>query len=154
MRSLADVVAYEDEHRDVEQPHFGHEHFTAAIAGGGRAGAAYAEARRRNLAWALEACLTPALEGADALVAPSYGPAWKATWSTATRAPRARSRARRPSPAGRSRCVPLGLVDGLPVGLAVVGRAGAEWTVLEVAARVERLVGALGAPAWRAPARG
>ncbi len=154
VRSLADVVAYEDEHRDVEQPHFGHEHFTAAIAGGGRAGAAYAEARRRNLAWALEACLTPALEGADALVAPSYGPAWKAdlvNGDSGTASPVTCA----PAIAGWPiACVPLGLVDGLPVGLAVVGRAGAEWTVLEVAARVERLVGALGAPAWRAPARG
>lgn len=154
VRSLADVVAFEDEHRDVEQPFFGHEHFLAALATGGRSGEAYPEARRRNLAWALEACLAPALEGADALVAPSFGPAWKADLTngdSGTASPVTCAAAIAGWPIA---CVPAGLVDGLPVGLAVVGRPGSEWALLEVCARVERVVGPLGAPGWRAPSRG
>ena len=38
VRSLADVIAYEDEHRDVEQIWFGHEHFLEAMETGGRSG--------------------------------------------------------------------------------------------------------------------
>ena len=156
MRSLADVIAFEDEHRDVEQPHFGHEHFTAAVAGGGRAGAAYAEARRRNLAWAVEACLTPGLEGVDALVAPSLRAGLEdrpaSTAHSGTASPR--HDARRPSPAGRSPACPSAWSAACRWGSPSSGAPSAEWTVLEVAARVERIVGALGAPAWRAPARG
>ncbi|HEV2426889.1 MAG TPA: amidase family protein [Acidimicrobiales bacterium] len=154
VRSLADVVAFEDEHRDVEQPFFGHEHFLAALDTGGRAGERYPEARRRNLAWALETCLTPALDGADVLVAPSYGPAWKSDLTngdSGTASPVTCPAAIAGWPIA---CVPVGLVDGLPVGLAIVGRPQSEWALLDVAARVERIVGSLGAPMWRAPSRG
>jgi len=53
--------------------------------------------------------------------------------------------------------VPIGLVHGLPVGLALIARPGAEWTLLEAAARVEAVVAAtdpLPRPAWRRPERG
>jgi amidase len=112
VRSLADVVAFEDDHRDVEQPHFGHELFVDAIAGGGRSGDAYGEARRRNLAWAVEACLAPALEGVDALVAPSFAPAWKADLVNGD------SHAASPVTCAAAiagwpiACVPVGLVSG------------------------------------------
>ena len=38
VRSLADVILYEDEHAEIEQRYFGHELFLEAVETGGRAG--------------------------------------------------------------------------------------------------------------------
>src|SRR5665213_2229399 len=77
VRSLADVVAHEVAHAEDELPWFGHELFVQALATTGRSGDGYAAARARNIEWAVSTCLEPALEGADVLLAPAYGPAWK-----------------------------------------------------------------------------
>jgi Asp-tRNA(Asn)/Glu-tRNA(Gln) amidotransferase A subunit family amidase len=42
--------------------------------------------------------------------------------------------------------VPIGLVGGLPVGLALVGRAGSEAALIAIAAEVEALVAFDGRP--------
>lgn len=156
--SLAEAIAHEDAHRDVELCYFGHEFFERALASGGRASADYAPARERNLAWAKAQCLEPALETVDLVVAPAYGPAWKndltlgghpaaysgicsasaiAGWPIAT--------------------VPMGVVDGLPVGLSLVGRPGTEPVLLAAAAGLEREAGLLASgeltPGFLAPQR-
>ncbi|MFI5036474.1 MAG: amidase family protein [Acidimicrobiales bacterium] len=141
VHSLSDVVAYEDAHADVEQPFFGHEFFVQALASGGRAGSAYAEARRRNLAWAVETCLTPALEGVDVLVAPAYGPSWKSDLVVGGHPGPASVATMAPAIAGWPiLSVPAGLVQDLPVGLAVIARPDGEGALLDVARRVEALV--------------
>jgi len=140
--SLEEVIAFENEHADAELPFFGHEFFDMAFATGGRAGESYAPARARNLAWALEKCLEPALHEADCFIAPCYSPAWKndlvlggsgsAHWSLVTQAA---------AIAGWPiATVPMGLIDGLPVGLSIVGRPGAEATMLAVAAHFESVL--------------
>jgi amidase len=158
--SMADVIAYENEHRDVELPFFGHEYFDQSLASGGRAGEKYVEARARNVEWAVEQCLSPALSDVECFFAPCYSPAWKndlllggsgggqtseitqaaaiAGWPIAT--------------------VPMGVIDGLPVGLSIVGRPGSEATLLAVAAGFEQLLdlasdGAL-TPTFVRPGRG
>ena len=140
--SLAGVVAFEDEHADIEQPFFGHEFLEQALASGGRASSRYQEARTRNLTWAIEGCLEPALAGIDCFIAPCYSPAWKndlilggsgsARWSQVTQAP---------AIAGWPiATVPMGLVHDLPVGLSIVGRPGSEVTLLAVALEFERML--------------
>ena len=158
VHSLADVIAYEDEHRDVEQVWFGHENFLMAMETGGRAGAHYAEARRRNLEWALETCLKPGIEGADVIVAPACGPSWKSDLMVGGH-PGGSSRVTSPPAiAGWPiLSLPMGIVDGMPVGLAIVGRAGSEWTVLDVARQLERIIRSHSPwpqPSWRGPSRG
>ena len=156
--SLADVVAYEDEYRDIEQRYFGHEFFTRALESGGRAGASYAEARRRNLAWARETCLLPGLDGVDVVLAPAYGPSWKSDLVVGGHPGLASVATMASAIAGWPiMSVPMGLVHDLPVGLALVGRANSEWTLLAAARRIEALVierEPLPRPYWRAPARG
>ncbi|MGA7835777.1 MAG: amidase family protein [Acidimicrobiales bacterium] len=158
VRSLADVIRFEDEHRDVEQIWFGHEHFVEAIETGGRAGSNYEEARRRNLSWAIETCLNPGLEGADVLIAPACGPSWKSDLTVGGHPGPSSPVTTPPAIAGWPiLSLPMGLIDGLPVGLAIVGRSGSEWTVIDAARHLERIIHAsspLPRPFWRAPTRG
>jgi amidase len=158
VRSLFDVVAYEDEHRDLEQIYFEHENFLTSIMSGGRAGGLYAEARRRNLEWAVETCLTPALADVDLLIAPAFGPSWKSDLVVGGSPGPASPATTAPAIAGWPiLSLPMGLIGGLPVGLAIVGRANSEWTILEGARRIERLVrqrGPLPPPSWLPASRG
>ncbi|MGA2836954.1 MAG: amidase family protein [Acidimicrobiales bacterium] len=157
--SLADVVAFDQAHADVELPYFGHEQFTQALATGGRAGDAYAGARNRNLGWAVTTCLEPALDGADVLIAAAYGPAWKSDLVVGGHAGVVSSWVTMPAAiAGWPiMSVPVGLVHGLPIGLALIARPGQESALLAAARRVERLVDAtdpLPRPGWLRPRRG
>jgi amidase len=98
--------------------------------------------------WAVDQCLTPALRDCDCFIAPCYSPAWKndlvlggsgsAHWSQVTQAP---------AIAGWPiATLPMGTVDGLPVGLSIVGRPGSEATMLAVAAAFESLLDLAGSP--------
>ncbi len=157
-RSLADIVDYENAHADIELPYFGHEFLDQALTSGGTSAEAYREARARNLEWATTTCLVPALEGADVLIAGAYGPAWKSDLVNGGSSGLASCVTMAPAIAGWPiMSVPIGLVGGLPVGLAIVGRPHDEWTVLDVAQRVERVVAArspLPQPTFGRPARG
>jgi amidase len=143
--SIAAVVAFNAAHADVELAHFGQEYLEQAVASTGRADPRYAAARARNLHWAVGAVLAPAFShGVDVLVAPTYGPAWPSrleggdafSGGAVTTAP---------AIAGWPiLSLPIGLVDGLPIGLSVVGPAHGEATVLAVAAAIESVVGRLG----------
>jgi amidase len=159
VKSLADVVEFERDHADVELPWFGHELFTQALATGGRDGDAYAGCRARNLEWAVGACLEPGLEGADVLVAPAYGPAWKSDLAVGGHGGAVSSWVTTPAAiAGWPvMSVPVGLVHGLPVGLALIARPGEEWMLLAAARRVESVVastGPLPRPVFAPPTRG
>lgn len=143
--SIAAVVAFNAAHADVELAHFGQEYLEQAVACTGRADPRYAAARARNLHWAVGAVLAPAFShGVDVLVAPTYGPAWPSrleggdsfSGGAVTTAP---------AIAGWPiLSLPIGLVEGLPIGLSVVGPAHGEATVLAVAAAIEAVVGQLG----------
>lgn len=158
VRSLADVIAFEDEHAEREEVYFGHEYFIEALDTGGRAGPVYREARARNLSWALDTCLIPALEGIDVLIAPAYGPSWKSDLVVGVHPGPASPVTQAPAIAGWPiMCVPIGLLQGLPVGLGIVGRPNSEWMLIETARRIERIVATdspLPRPLWRQPSRG
>src|SRR5207244_4096743 len=76
-QGLSEVIAHEKEHAAVELAHFGHDLFVRAVELGGRDTHAYRAARARNLAWAVETCLAPAIAEVEVMVAPTFGPAWK-----------------------------------------------------------------------------
>ena len=162
VRSLADVMAYELAHADTELAHFGHERFEQAVATGGRAGAAYAAERGSGQPplGRGRPVSGPALVGADVLIAPAYGPAWKCdlvVGGHAGRGGQLRHHCRRRWPDGPSSSVPIGLVHGLPIGLALIARPGGEWTLLDAARQVEDLVTATGplpGPTWSVPTPG
>lgn len=160
VQSLADVVAFNDAHADQELAHFGQENFAQALASGGRAGALYQAARRRNVAWAHEACLDPAFAtGVDVLVAPAYRPAWK---SDLTHGDVLSGGGAICTPAAilgwPILTVPMGLVDGLPVGLSILGPAHSEPALIALGHAFEEALGMTAAgglrPLWKVPARG
>ena len=149
-QDLAEVVAYEQAHAEVELAHFGHDLFERALELGGSATDAYRAARGRNLAWALDTCLEPAMEGLEALVAPTYGPAWKNDLVLGGHPALASPVTAAPSIAGWPiATAPMGLVEDLPVGMGVVGRPGSEPVLLALCRAVELP----GRPGFRAPAR-
>ncbi len=156
VQSLAEVIVVEDKNRAIEQPYFGHEFFTMALATGGRA-ATYAAARERNVTWANDVCLTPAIEGAGVILAPAYGPAWKSDLIVGGHPAIASVATMAPAIAGWPiLSLPMGFVHDMPVGLALIARPGEEWLLLATAARIESLV-ALDSkrrPEWRVPRRG
>lgn len=153
VRSLADVVAYEAAHPELELPHFGHELFVRALELGGSDSPEYLAARARNLHWATEECLLPAFgDEIDVLIAPSYGPAWKSDYANGQSVGAASCVTTPAAIAGWPiACVPMGLAVGLPVGVAIVGRPGSEAAVLRAAQALEV---PLPSPSWAPAQRG
>jgi len=155
-QDLGQVIAYEAEHASVELPHFGHEFFERALSLGGTSNGAYAPARAANLQWAVGECLEPALAECDVLVAPAYGPAWKSDLTLGGHPAAASPVTTAAAIAGWPiATVPMGLVDGMPVGFSAVGRPSSESLLLSICREVERVTGVVAhRPAWRQPARG
>ena len=140
VRSLSDVVKFNVENASTEMKHFGQEYFEQALQLGGR-NSDYAKLRKENLDWAINRVLNPAFAGFDILIGETYAPAWKsnlgggdnfssATWITMA-----------PAIAGTPiGCLPMGLVDGLPVGVGIVSRAGEEARLISAMAKIEKVL--------------
>ena len=160
VRSLADVVAFDEEHADLELAHFGHEFLVSAVATGGLADPEYAAARAACLAWAVDETLEPAFAGGpgpDVLVAPAYAPAWKSDLAAGDHFLGGGAASTAPSLAGWPvLALPMGLVKGLPVGLVLIGRPHTEALLLAAGHAVEQAIGVAGTlvPTWTPPGRG
>jgi amidase len=161
-RSLADLVAFNERHAELELAHFGQQLFEAALRFGGRAGAGYAEARAECVRWAIDRCLAPAFATAgapDVIVAPAYTPAWKSDLVLGDHPGAGGHVTTAAAIAGWPvLCVPMGLVAGLPVGMALVGRPNSEHRLLAIGHAIEATLAlttdAGWRPAWRAAAAG
>ena len=138
--SLAEVVKFNLLNSDTELKHFGQELFDAALELGGRA-RAYNRKRSRNLEWAKQT-LDTALTDVDVLIGASYRPAWESTLgkgddygknSWITMAPAISG-----YPIG---AIPMGITEGLPVGLGVVARANDEAKLVAAMAKIESAIG-------------
>ncbi|MBK9063236.1 MAG: amidase [Acidobacteria bacterium] len=139
VRSLKDVIAFNERHAKEEMPYFAQETFLKAEARGPLTSFEYLEAlaKSRRLARTEGIDATMDRHKLDALVAPTLGPAcvtdlvngdrWLGDASTA------------PAVAGYPHVtVPAGFVFGLPVGLSFFGRAWSEGTLLKVAYAFEQ----------------
>jgi len=131
VRTLADVIAFNQAHQAREMPWFGQELLEKAQSLGGLDSPAYREA----LAACVKGSRTEGLDKVfdqhrlDAVIAPTGGPAWLidpiagdhsgASFSTPA------------AVAGYPHLtVPAGFVRGLPLGLSFVGRPFSEWRLL------------------------
>jgi amidase len=141
VKSLAEVVAFNNVHAERELAHFDQGLFEQAVAFGGRRNPLYAEARARNLEWAMRDCLVPALEGADVVIGAAYGPAWLSQLGLGDGNGFASGATTAAAIAGLPIIsVPVGVIDGLPVAVAIVARPNDEWTLLAAGELVEQLV--------------
>jgi amidase len=139
VKTMADVIAFNDKHAARELQHFGQEHLIAAAAKPGLDDKAYREALANNRKYAGAEGIDKIMreEKLDALVAPTGGTAWLTDYINGDHYGGSFS-----SPAAVAGyphvTVPAGYVHGLPVGLSFVGGAWSEATLIGMAYAYEQ----------------
>lgn len=139
MKTLADLIAFNQQHQKEEMPYFGQEIFVQSQAKGPLTDDAYLEAaahcRRLSRAEGLDALFAD--KKLDAIVMPTNGPAWTTDLVNGDHFTGGSS-----TPAAVAGCpsitVPAGFVYGLPVGISFTGRAWSEPTLIRLAFAYEQ----------------
>ncbi len=139
VRSLREVIAFNERFRAREMPYFGQDLFIKAQAKGPLSGAEYVEAlatcKRISRTEGIDAIMDR--ERLDAIVAPTDALAWIADYLLGDHTIASSSSAA--AVAGYpSITVPAGFVAGLPVGVSFFGRAWSEPTLLRIAYAFEQ----------------
>jgi amidase len=152
-KTLADLIAFNDQARDRELPYFGQEIFTMAQEKGPLSDDAYVEAlahcRRLSRTEGLDVVF--AKEKLDAIVAPTGSPPWTTDLVNGDHFLGASS-----TPAAVSGypsvSVPVGYVHGLPVGMSFIGTAWSEPALIRLAYAYEQAARPRRAPRFPATA--
>ena len=137
-RTLADLIAFNNEHADDEMPFFRQELFEKAAEKGPLTEAAYLDAlatcRRVSRTEGIDAVMDE--HRLDALVAPSNAPAWRIDYANGDHYVGGNS-----TPAAVAGypnvTVPMGFAFDLPIGISFVGRAWTEGTLIRLASVFE-----------------
>jgi amidase len=139
VRTMADVIAFNDRHAARELRHFGQEHLIAAQARPGLEDRAYRDALANNQRYSRAEGIDQVLREhrLDALVAPTGGTGWLTDYINGDHDGPGFS-----SPAAVAGyphvTVPAGFVHGLPVGLSFVGGAWTEAALIAMAHAYEQ----------------
>ena len=151
VKTLLDVIEFNDKNKDREMPYFGQDMFLKAQAKGDLTTKEYVDALEGNLRMARQEGIDATMDKfkLDALVAPTGGPAWitdlingdNASGQTSTAAAVA---------CYPSVSVPAGYVHGLPVGISFFGRAWSEPTLIALAYAFEQATKVRKAPRFLA----
>ncbi len=150
VRSLAELIAFNERNAETEMPYFGQERFIAAEAKGPLSEpgylAALAASRRLSRAEGIDRTMDE--HRLDAIVGPTGGPAWVTDLVNGDHF--GGSSSGYPAVAGYPNVtVPAGAVHGLPVGVSFFGRAWSEPTLIRIAYAFEQATQARLAPAFR-----
>ena len=151
VHSLADVIAFNEAHKDTVMPYFGQERMLAAQEKGPLTEAAYLEALATNHRLARDEGIDATLlkHELDAIVAPSGAPACLIDWVRGDQ--RGGGSSGPAAVAGYPNLtVPAGYVFGLPVGISFIGGAYQEPTLLRIGYAFERAMPVRRAPEFRA----
>jgi amidase len=154
VRSLQDIIAFNDRHRDREMPFFGQDLFLRAQKKGplGDPGYRQALARTKSLARARGIDAVIRRHRLDAVIAPTNGPAWLIDVPNGDHVLGASS-----TPAAvagyPSITVPMGLAYGLPVGLSFIGPAWSDGKLIGYAYAFEQATHHRKPPSFRPTAQ-
>jgi amidase len=141
VRSLADIIAFNEKNKDREMHYFGQDLFLKAQEKGPLTDKEYIAALTANHSLSREHGIDGVMDKfhLDALVAPTGGPAWLTDLANGDHAVGGSSNAA--AVAGYPNInVPAGFVFDLPVGISFFGRAWSEPTLLKIAYAFEQLI--------------
>jgi amidase len=141
VRTLEDVIAFNEANADREMPYFGQERMLDAQARGPLTDSEYLEARRRIQRANREDGIDRLMDEyrLDAIVAPTMDLAWPTDHIKGDRLDGGSSAGPAAIAGYPDISVPMGFVAGLPVGISFFGRAWSEPVLLRVAYAYEQL---------------
>jgi amidase len=149
VRSLKDVIAFNEKNRDREMPYFGQDTMIKAEAKGPLTSKPYLAALRKNHLLTRTQGIDAIMKKhqLDALVAPTGGPAWPTDWINGDHFTGGYSSAS--AVAGYPHItVPAGYVFGLPVGISFFGGAFSESKLIKIAYAFEQATKVRRSPAF------
>ncbi len=150
VRSLAEIIDFNERNAELEMPHFGQERLIASHARGPLTDPQYLDAvrtiQRGNREDGIDALMDR--HGLDAIVAPTRGLAWKTDHIVGDRLDGGSSAGPAAIAGYPDITVPMGFVSGLPVGVSFFGRAWSEPTLLRVAYAYEQATNHRAPPAF------
>jgi amidase len=140
VKTLADVIAFNDAHKETELPYFGQETFIQAQEKGPLSDDAYIEALAhcRRLSRAEGADVAFAKDKLDALVAPTGGPAWLIDLVNGDCSAGGGNSSIAAVAGYPTITVPVGYSFGLPVGMSFIGKPWTEATLIKLAYAYEQ----------------
>jgi amidase len=138
VRSLSEIIAFNESHAEKEMPWFGQEIFLEAVKKGGLDESEYKEALALSKKLTREAIDSAMDEKMlDCLIAPTNGPAWTIDWVNGDHYVGGSSDLAAVS-GYPNITVPAGFVHHLPVGISFIGKAWDEPTILKIAYAYEQ----------------
>jgi len=147
VKSLKEVIDFNEQYRDREMPYFGQDLFIKAQAKGPLTDKAYRDALAKNHRLSRKEGIDFVMDKnkLDALIAPTGGPGWTTDWINGDHFTGGYSTAS--AVAGYPHItVPAGYVFGMPVGISFFGRAWSEATLIKFAYAFEQATKARRAP--------
>lgn len=139
VKSLKEIIDFNEQYRDREMPYFGQDLFIKAQAKGPLTDKAYRAALVKDQRMSRKEGIDFVMDKnkLDALIAPTGGPAWTTDWVNGDHFTGGYSTAS--AVAGYPHItVPAGYVFGLPVGISFFGRAWSEPTLIKFAYAFEQ----------------
>jgi amidase len=147
VKSLKEIIDFNEQYRDREMPYFGQDLFAKAQAKGPLTDKAYRDALAKNRRLSRKEGIDFVMDKnkLDALIAPTGGPPWPTDWVNGDHFTGGYSTAS--SVAGYPHItVPAGYIFGMPVGISFFGRAWSEPTLIKFAYAFEEATKARRAP--------
>src|SRR5256714_7465106 len=154
VKSLKEIIDFNEQYRDREMPWFGQDIMTKAQAKGPLTEKAYRDALAKNHRMSRKEGIDFVMDKnkLDALIAPTGGPAWTTDWINGDHFTGGYSTAS--AAAGYPHLtLPAGYVRGLPVGISFFGRAWSEPTLFKLAFAFEQATKARRAPQFLSTAK-